>query len=103
MMHNPPHPGEFIQETYLDPFDISHNAMAERLNVAGSTFNRLAKGESSVSPEMAYRLSRVLGRSPESWLNLQAQYDLFETRKCVSLKGLRKLNFTKFAGARAHR
>ena len=76
-MYNPPHPGEFIKETYLDPFGISQNEMADKLNVARSTFNRLVRGDYRVSPEMSLRLSRVVGRTPESWLNMQARFDLY--------------------------
>ena len=62
--YNPPHPGELIRRTYIEPFeDISGNMLAKRLGVAESTFNRLLNGVSAVSPEMAVRLSRVLGRS----------------------------------------
>lgn len=91
-MHKPPHPGEFIAQTYLEPFGISNRHVAEKLGVAPSTFNRLVKGESDVSPEMAYRLSKTLGRSPESWLAMQAQYDLWVTKKTFSLRDVKKLD-----------
>ncbi|MCI0400060.1 MAG: HigA family addiction module antitoxin [Gammaproteobacteria bacterium] len=90
-MHNPPHPGEFIREVYLSPFDISVRKVAESLRVSASTLNRLLNGESNVSPEMALRLSKALGRSPESWLAMQDQYDLWHARKKVDLKQVRKL------------
>jgi antitoxin HigA-1 len=78
-MYNPPHPGEFIKETYLDPFDISQNEMAEKLGISPSTFNRLIRGQNGISPEMAIRLSKVLGRTPESWMSMQNFYDLHIT------------------------
>ncbi len=71
-MHKPPHPGEFIRETYLYPFNKSVRDIARSLGVSPSTFNRIVNGESAVSPEMAFRLSKVLGRSPESWLYMHA-------------------------------
>lgn len=80
-MYNPPHPGEFIEETYLKPFDVSQNKLADKLGVAHSTFNRLIRGDSNLSPEMALRLSKVLGRSPESWLSMQSNYDLYHVKK----------------------
>lgn len=92
-MYNPPHPGEFIKATYLEPFSISQNEMADRLGVARSTFSRLIRGEHRVSSEMAIRLARVLGRSPESWLSLQAQYDLFHAKKVVNLRKLFPFDF----------
>ena len=75
-MHNPPHPSEFIMETYMEPFGLSCRFLASRLNVAASTLNRVLKKQSGVSPEMALRLSKALGRSPESWLAMQDNYDL---------------------------
>lgn len=65
-MYNPPHPGEFIKATYMEPFDLSCRYLAEKLNVAASTLNRILKKQSGISPEMALRLSKSLGRSPES-------------------------------------
>jgi addiction module HigA family antidote len=93
-MHNPPHPGEFIREVYLEPFDVSARHVAENLGVSASTFNRLLNGESNVSPEMAIRLSKTLGRSPESWLAMQNHYDLWHARKNVNLSEVRKLNIS---------
>lgn len=94
-MHNPPHPGEFIKETYLSPFDISQNEMADKLGVARSTFSRLVKGDSGISPEMALRLSKVIGRSPESWVTMQSNYDLYKTKQKKNnlINKLRKFNF----------
>lgn len=76
-MHNPPHPGEVIEGLYLEPFNVSARAIAAQLGVSPSTFARVVKGKSAVSPDMAIRLSKVLGRSPESWLQLQINYDLW--------------------------
>ena len=90
-MHNPPHPGEFVREVYLTPFGISARQVAASLGVSASTFNRLLNGESNVSPQMALRLSKALGRSPESWLSMQDDYDLWHARQSVDLKRVRKL------------
>ena len=84
-MHNPPHPGEFIQATYMEPFDISCRNLAKHLDVAASTLNRIIKGQSGISPEMALRLSKALGRSPESWLTMQDNYDLSRAKKQTKL------------------
>lgn len=59
-MRKPPHPGEFILATYMEPFDLSCRYLAEQLDVAASTLNRILKGQSGVSPEMALRLSKAL-------------------------------------------
>ena len=90
-MHNPPHPGEFIQEVYLKPLNISYRSVALRLKVAPRPpFCVLSKG-SNVSPEMALRLSKGLGRSPESWLALQDNYNLWHARQSVDLDEIEPL------------
>ncbi len=94
-MYNPPHPGEFIKEVYLDTVEVSYRQVAELLNVAPSTFNRIINGQSSISPEMALRLSKTLGRSPESWLNLQNNYNLWHARKKLNLTKVKKLALKK--------
>jgi antitoxin HigA-1 len=91
-MHNPPHPGEFINEVYLAPYGVSLRKLAERLDVAPSTLARLVRGQSAVSPEMALRLSVALGRAPESWLTMQHNYDLWQARKEVDLRKVKRLD-----------
>ena len=90
-MHNPPHPGEFIFEVYLDPFHISGRELAQKLDVAPSTLSRILSGMSRVTPEMALRLSKALGRSPESWLAMQDAHDLWQARKQVDLRRVTRL------------
>jgi addiction module HigA family antidote len=90
-MHNPPHPGEFILRTYLEPYGISCRSLAENLDVAASTLNRIVKEQSCISPEMALRLSIALGRSPESWLAMQDAYDLWQAKKKGNLKQVKKI------------
>ena len=64
-MHNPPHPGEFITEVYLKPNGLSGRERATKLGVAASTLNRVLTGTSGISPEMALRLAKALGRSAQ--------------------------------------
>ena len=90
-MHNPPHPGEFIANIYLEPNGISGRELAEKLDVAASTLSRVLKGTSRVTPEMALRLSKAIGRSPESWLAMQDAHDLWEARQHVDLQRVGKL------------
>jgi len=91
-IHNPPHPGEFIQATYMEPFNISGRYLAEQLDVAASTLNRVLKMQSGVSPEMALRLSKALGRSPESWLAMQDAFDLWQAKKRIKLGSVHKVH-----------
>ena len=90
-MHNPPHPGEFIREIYIEPYGLSIRTVASNMNVAPSTLTRLLNGASNVSPEMALRLSRVFGRSPESWLAMQDHYSLWFAKKNINIKNLKKI------------
>ena len=93
-MHNPPHPGEFITEAYLVPNNLSGRELAAKLGVAASTLNRVLTGTSGVSPEMALRLSKALGRSPESWLAMQYNHDLWQARQRVDLRDVERVRLT---------
>ena len=90
-MYNPPNPGEFITDVYLEPNGISGRELAEKLDVAASTLSRVLKGSSRVTPEMALRLSKAVGRSPESWLAMQDAHDLWVARQRIDLKRVGKL------------
>ena len=92
-MHNPPHPGEFIRATYIEPFDISIRSLAESLDVAPSTLARIVSMRSAVSPEMALRLSKALGRSPEGWLAMQHNFDLWQAKRSADLSDVQKIQF----------
>jgi addiction module HigA family antidote len=92
-MHNPPHPGEFIREVYLEPLGITGRQLSLKLGVSPSTLNRILKGNSGLSSEMALRLSKALGRSPESWLAIQDNYDLWHARQTVNLDAVEKIEF----------
>ncbi len=93
-MHNPPHPGEFITGVFLEPNKISARELAQQLAVAPSTLTRVLNGSSRVSPEMALRLSKALGRSPESWLSMQDAYDLWQARQSVDLSAVGSFQFS---------
>jgi addiction module HigA family antidote len=90
-MYNPPHPGEFIKEVYLEPLSVSPRSVALKLKVSPSTFSRIIKGQSSISPEMALRLSKCLGRSPESWLLMQDSFDLWQAKQSIDLSEIESL------------
>ena len=93
-MHNPPHPGEFITSVYLEPNGISGRELSAKLGVSASTLNRILTGKSGITPEMALRLSKCLGRSPESWLAMQHGHDLWNAKKHVDLKAVGTLRLT---------
>ena len=93
-LYNPPHPGEFITQIYLAPSGVSVRELAKKLRVSASTLSRLLAASHRVSPEMALRLSKVLGRSPESWLAMQDSYDLWQARARINVDELEPLTFT---------
>ena len=93
-MHNPPHPGEFITQVYLEPNNLSGRELAAKLGVAASTLNRILTGSSGISPEMALRLSKALGRSPESWLAMQNNHDLWQAKQRLKLGNVGKVRLT---------
>ena len=92
LMHDPPHPGEFISEVYLVPFNVSGRDLAKQLDVAPSTLSRVLAGSSRVTPEMALRLSKALGRSAESWLSMQDAHDLWKARQRLDLGRVQPLD-----------
>jgi len=93
-LYNPPHPGEFITQIYVAPSGVSVRELAKKLRVSASTLSRLLAASHRVSPEMALRLSKVLGRSPESWLAMQDSYDLWQARARINVDELEPLTFT---------
>lgn len=78
-MHNPPHPGEVLRDTVLAELSVSD--FARRLGVSRVALSRVINGRAAVSAEMAIRLSAALGGSAESWLRMQAAYDLWHASK----------------------
>ena len=80
LMHNPPHPGAFIRQQCLEPLGLTVTEAAKGLAVSRNTLSMLLNGRLGISPEMAIRLSQAFGGSPESWLQQQMQYDLWQTQ-----------------------
>ena len=92
LMHNPPHPGEIIRELCLDPLGISVTEAAESLGVSRKTLSSILNGRAGISPEMAIRLSIAFDTSPESWLNQQSQYDLWQAEQNRDSLKVRRLS-----------
>jgi len=92
-LHTPPHPGEFIREVYLNPHSMTGRQLAAKLSVSPSTLNRILQGRSGISPEMALRLSKAIGRSAESWLAMQDNHEFWHARKTVDLASVEKVEF----------
>ena len=91
--HNPMHPGEFIKRVYLVPHDIGSNELARKLKVSPGLVSRLLNGKTDVSPAMAIKLSKVLGRTAESWMNMQAEHSLWQARKEIDTNQYEAISF----------
>ena len=80
-MYNPPHPGEVNKELCLEPLGLSVTDAAKALGVSRKTLSAVINGHAGVSPEMAIRLSIAFNTSAESWVNQQAQYELWQAEQ----------------------
>ncbi len=77
MKRQPTHPGKIIKEDYLEPLSITIKDMAESLGVSRKTLSKIINQRGSITPDMALRLSRAFDTTPNLWLNLQKNYDLW--------------------------
>lgn len=93
-MYNPPHPGEIIKELCLDPLGLSVTRTAQVLGISRKALSAIVTGRAGVSPEMAIRLSLAFSTSAESWLALQAQYDLW-----IAEQGIGHIHVEKLSAA----
>jgi addiction module HigA family antidote len=91
-MKNPPHPGRSIRNACLEPLGLSVTEGAEALGVSRQTLNNVIHGKSGISPEMAIRLSKAFGSTPETWLRMQLAYDLAQARKNESKIKVRRVH-----------
>ena len=78
---NPPHPGESIRADCLEPLGLTVTDAAKALGVSRQALNNLINGQAGISPEMAIRLDKAFGGGAETWLRLQAAYDLAQAEK----------------------
>ncbi len=84
MMHNPAHPGEILKDLCIEPLNLTITEVAKTLGIARKTLSELVNGKAGVSPEMAIRLSKAFKTTPEFWMNLQQQYDLWHAHQKLS-------------------
>ena len=90
-MHKPAHPGEILREMYLSPLDLTVTQTAKALGVTRKTFSELINCKSSVSISMALKLSKAFNTTPELWLNMQQNFDLWNGRKKIRLSSVKVL------------
>ena len=82
----PTHPGAMLREDFLPEYGLTMSGFAESLRVSRQTVNELLRERRAVSPEMALRLSRLFGNSPEFWLNAQRAVALWEAARNIKGK-----------------
>jgi len=80
MTRQPTHPGKIIKEDYLIPLSITITKLASILGVSRKTLSKITNERGAVTPDMALRLSRVFDTSPDFWMNLQKNYDLWQAK-----------------------
>jgi addiction module HigA family antidote len=83
-MHNPPHPGAVLRGLYLVPNGLPINTVARAMGVSRTALSQFVNGHTQLSLDMAQRLAGVFRTSPDIWLNLQHEHDLWNTRKRAS-------------------
>lgn len=89
-MYNPCHPGEILLEEYVKPLGLSVTKAAELLGIGRQALSALVSGRAGVSVPMAMKLAKACNTSPQLWLNMQQQYDLWQARKTVKLGGVKR-------------
>lgn len=82
-MHDPPHPGGIVRRQCLEPLGLTVTRAAAGLGVTRQALSELLNGHTRVSVEMAVRLSKAFGSTPETWLGMQMAYDLWQVRSRV--------------------
>ena len=90
-MKNPPHPGLSVRADCLEPLGLSVTEAAKILPVSRQALNNLIHGQAGISPEMAIRLNKVFGGGADTWLRLQAAYDLAQAEKDADKIKLRRV------------
>ena len=78
MTRRPTHPGNIIKEDYLLPLSITIKDMAENLGISRKTLSKIINERGAITPDMALRLSRAFDTTPDFWLNLQQNHDLWQ-------------------------
>jgi antitoxin HigA-1 len=80
-MKKPPHPGRIVRQDCIEPLGLTITGAAKALGVTRQALNNLVNEKAGISPEMAIRISKAFGGSPEMWLRLQVNYDLTRVRQ----------------------
>jgi len=91
LINHPSHPGEVLQELYLDPLGLSAYRLAKRVRVPRTRIERLIKGDTALTADTAMRLAQVFGTTAEYWMNLQRAWDLARARERIDVSFIEPL------------
>ncbi len=94
-MYNPCHPGDILWEEYLKPLKISITDFARQIGISRKVLSDVINEKAGISPVMSLRLSKALNKSPQFWLSMQMNYDLFQVQK-KSKKAIRAVRSVKW-------
>ncbi|HBE17207.1 MAG TPA: addiction module antidote protein, HigA family [Cyanobacteria bacterium UBA11149] len=90
-MYNPPHPGEVLQELYLQPLGLTVTETADALGVSHQILSAIIEGCYSITPDIAMRLSKAFSTNPTVWLGMEQDYDLWQVKQRLDLSEVRVL------------
>ncbi|GEO05497.1 transcriptional regulator [Adhaeribacter aerolatus] len=90
IMFNPPHPGEILRE-YTDATELSVTQIAAKLHISRKVLSQILNGHAGISAEMAWKLSAAFSTTPDVWINLQKQYDLWQAKQKVDISQIPQL------------
>lgn len=91
MLESPMHPGEVLQELYLEPMGIGAEAFAKHLSVPRTRIDRITKGTAAISTDTAMRLARACNTTPHYWLNMQTNFDMSKAAKAIDVSNIEPL------------
>ena len=94
MKRRPTHPGEMLREDFLPDYGLTVSGLADAIGVSRQSVNELLRGRRAMSPEMALRLAKLFGNSPEFWLNAQRAVDLWDAAQTIkdNVAGIKTLS-----------
>jgi addiction module HigA family antidote len=94
---NPPHPGRIVREDRLEPLGLTVTSGARILGVSRQALNNIVNQRAGISPEMAIRMAKAFGSTPQTWLRLQSNYDLAQALKSESKIRVRRYHRAEVA------
>ncbi len=87
-MYNPPHPGEILKDIYMEPLNLTFSDVAKGIGVTQKALLELINKKISITPIIAIKLAKAFNTTPESWLSLQDQYDLWHAKKRAKISDI---------------